>query len=72
MTIGSIVAIYFLFFAASAFVLLPFGVRTDEEAGLLYRWNTGATQKEWHRAPIKRFRLEHLPDVSNFPVVSDD
>ena len=33
MTIGSIVAIYFLFFAASVFVLLPFGVKTDEEAG---------------------------------------
>ncbi|HKC03204.1 MAG TPA: DUF1467 family protein [Sphingomicrobium sp.] len=30
---GSIVAIYFLFFCASAFVLLPFGVKTDEEAG---------------------------------------
>ena len=29
----SIVAIYFLFFAFSAFLLLPFGVRTDEEAG---------------------------------------
>ena len=29
----SIVAIYFLFFVASAFVLLPFGVKTDEEAG---------------------------------------
>ena len=33
MTIGSIVAIYALYFVASAFVLLPFGVRTDEEAG---------------------------------------
>jgi predicted secreted protein len=33
MTIGSIVAIYFLFFAASVFVMLPFGVKTDEEAG---------------------------------------
>ncbi len=33
MTIGSIVAIYSLFFVASAFLLLPFGVRTDEEAG---------------------------------------
>ncbi len=33
MQLSSIVAIYFLFFAASAFVLLPFGVRTDEEAG---------------------------------------
>ena len=29
----SIVAIYFLFFVASAFVLLPFGVKTDEEVG---------------------------------------
>ena len=29
----SILAIYFLFFIASAFVLLPFGVKTDEEAG---------------------------------------
>jgi len=29
----SILAIYFLFFIASAFVLLPFGVRTDEEVG---------------------------------------
>ena len=33
MQLSSIVAIYFLFFAASAFILLPFGVRTDEEAG---------------------------------------
>ena len=33
MAFSSIVAIYFLFFAFSAFVLLPFGVRTDEEAG---------------------------------------
>ena len=33
MAFTSIVAIYFLFFAFSAFVLLPFGVRTDEEAG---------------------------------------
>ena len=29
----SILAIYFLFFVASAFVLLPFGVKTDEEVG---------------------------------------
>ena len=33
MTVGSIVAIFVLFFIASAFVLLPFGVRTDEELG---------------------------------------
>ena len=29
----SISAIYLLFFAGSVFILLPFGVRTDEEAG---------------------------------------
>ena len=29
----SVLAIYFLFFAAATFVLLPFGVKTDEEAG---------------------------------------
>lgn len=33
MQFTSIVAIYLLFFAFSAFVLLPFGVRTDDEAG---------------------------------------
>ncbi|HEX6218625.1 MAG TPA: DUF1467 family protein [Sphingomicrobium sp.] len=33
MKIGSILAIYFLFFAAATFFLLPFGVRTTEEAG---------------------------------------
>ena len=29
----SVLAIYFLFFGVSAFLLLPFGVRTDEEVG---------------------------------------
>lgn len=33
MSIGSIIAIYVLFFVASAFVMLPFGVRTDDEVG---------------------------------------
>jgi predicted secreted protein len=33
MAFTSIVAIYFLFFAFSAFLLLPFGVKTDEEVG---------------------------------------
>ena len=33
MKISSIVAIYFLFFCACTFLLLPFGVRTDEEVG---------------------------------------
>ena len=30
----SIAAIYFLFFVGSAFILLPFGVQTAEEAGV--------------------------------------
>ena len=33
MSFSSIVAIYFLFFVASAFITLSIGVRTDEEAG---------------------------------------
>ena len=33
MKIGSIVAIYFLIWSTMAFVVLPFGVRTAEEAG---------------------------------------
>ena len=33
MELTSIIAIYVLFFAASAFILLPFGVRTTEEVG---------------------------------------
>lgn len=33
MKLTSISAIYFLFFAASVFLLLPFGVRTTEEVG---------------------------------------
>lgn len=34
MRLTSIIAIYFLFFAASAFLLLPFGVKTHDEAGV--------------------------------------
>ncbi|HEX3422853.1 MAG TPA: DUF1467 family protein [Sphingomicrobium sp.] len=33
MNLTSIIAIYFLFFAGTAFVLLPFGVKTTEEIG---------------------------------------
>ncbi len=33
MSLSSILAIYFLFFVAGAFLLLPFGVKTDEEVG---------------------------------------
>ena len=34
MKLTSILAIYFLFWVFSAFLLLPFGVRTADEAGL--------------------------------------
>ncbi len=34
MRLGSILAIYILFWTLSLFVVLPFGVRTDEEAGV--------------------------------------
>ena len=34
MQIGSILAIYLLFWTLSLFVVLPFGVRTHEEAGV--------------------------------------
>ncbi|MCL9982026.1 MAG: DUF1467 family protein [Erythrobacter sp.] len=34
MQITSIAAIYFLFWVMSAFIMLPFGVRTAEEAGI--------------------------------------
>lgn len=30
---GSALAVYFLFFVGIAFLMLPFGVRTDEEVG---------------------------------------
>ena len=33
MKLGSILAIYFLFFSFAAFALLPFGVRTSDEVG---------------------------------------
>ncbi|MCM8557014.1 DUF1467 family protein [Sphingomicrobium sediminis] len=33
MQFGSMVAIYFLFFVAIAFIMLPFGVKTGEEVG---------------------------------------
>lgn len=34
MQITSIAAIYFLFFVMSAFIMLPFGVKTADEAGV--------------------------------------
>ena len=34
MAITSVLAIYFLFWVMSAFIMLPFGVRTADEAGV--------------------------------------
>ena len=56
MQVGSIVAIYFLFFCASAFVLLPFGVRTDEEAGSPKV--PGQADSAPHRFDLKRHLLK--------------
>lgn len=52
MQFTSIVAIYFLFFAFSAFILLPFGVRTDEEAGTPKV--PGQAESAPHRFDLKR------------------
>ena len=51
----SIVAIYFLFFVASAFILLPFGVRTDEEVG--NELVPGQAESAPHRFQIGRHLL---------------
>ena len=56
MALSSIVAIYFLFFAFSAFLLLPFGVRTDEEAGMPKV--PGQADSAPHRFDIKRHLLK--------------
>jgi len=56
MQLSSIVAIYFLFFAFSAFILLPFGVRTDEEAGTTSV--PGQADSAPHRFDIKRHLLK--------------
>jgi predicted secreted protein len=48
-------AIYFLFFAASVFVLLPFGVRTDEEVGA--ERIPGQAESAPHHFDLKRHLL---------------
>jgi len=48
----SLVAIYFLFFVGSAFVLLPFGVKTDEEVG--NRLVPGQAESAPHRFNLAR------------------
>ena len=56
MHLSSIVAIYFLFFAFSAFFLLPFGVRTDEEVGAPKV--PGQADSAPHRFNVKRHFLK--------------
>ena len=56
MALSSIVAIYFLFFAFSAFLLLPFGVKTDEEAGTPKI--AGQADSAPHRFDVKRHFLK--------------
>ena len=56
MQLSSIVAIYVLFFAFSAFLLLPFGVRTDEEVGA--QKVPGQADSAPHRFDLKRHLLK--------------
>ena len=56
MKLTSILAIYVLFFAASAFFLLPFGVRTDEEVGSAKV--PGQADSAPHRFDLKRHLLK--------------
>jgi predicted secreted protein len=56
MQLTSIIAIYFLFFAFSAFFLLPFGVRTDEEVGTPKV--RGQADSAPHRFDVKRHFLK--------------
>ena len=55
MSFGSILAIYFLFWVSAAFLMLPFGVRTDEEAGTPKV--PGQADSAPHRFDLKRHLL---------------
>lgn len=56
MKFTSIIAIYFLFFAGTAFILLPFGVRTVEEVG--EDKVPGQAESAPHRFDLKRHFLK--------------
>jgi predicted secreted protein len=56
MSVGSIIAIYVLFFVASAFLLLPFGVKTDEEMGV--ERSPGHAESAPHRFDLVRHLLK--------------
>ena len=52
MSLGAIVAIYFLFWISAAFLMLPFGVRTDDEVGAAKV--PGQADSAPHRFDLKR------------------
>ena len=56
MAFTSIIAIYVLFFAASAFILLPFGVKTTEEVG--GEFVPGQAQSAPHQFSLRRHLLK--------------
>ncbi len=56
MKLTSIIAIYVLFFVASAFILLPFGVKTDDEAGTPKV--AGQAESAPHRFDLSRHLLK--------------
>ena len=56
MKLTSIIAIYFLFISATAFCLLPFGVKTDEEAGTPKV--PGQADSAPHRFDLKRHLIK--------------
>ena len=56
MKFSSIVVIYFLFFSASAFVLLPFGVKTSEELG--EEMVPGQAESAPHHFDLKRHLIK--------------
>ena len=56
MSIGAIAAIYFLFWVSAAFLMLPFGVRTDEEVGAPKI--PGQADSAPHRFDLKRHLLK--------------
>ena len=56
MAFTSIIAIYVLFFAASAFILLPFGVKTTEEVG--GEFAPGQAQSAPHHLNLRRHLLK--------------
>jgi predicted secreted protein len=55
MEIGSVVAIYTLFWVMSFFLVLPFGVRTDEEVGV--ERGSGHAESAPHRFSFGRTAL---------------